>query len=219
MILFLSTTISILWLIVVFFLKRKAIFLDNRKFCPQSMGKHTDLNFNTAVILKQFPLQLTVSEIMHITNNFSKANVIGDGGSGTVYRGILPNGQLVAIKKLGKARDKGSREFQAELDAIGRVKHKNLVPLLGYCSSGDEKLLIYEFMANGSLDFWLRGKPRALEVLDWTRRVKIAIGTAQGLAFCTTLFLQSFTGMSRPVTYFWMKISNLGLQILDLQGF
>ncbi|KAJ4704925.1 Receptor-like kinase [Melia azedarach] len=183
LILSLSTTFSILWLFLVFF-KRKTLKVSHLKPLPKCMGKGRDnLNDDGATIFKQSSLQLTFSEVVHITNNFSKSNVIGDGGSGIVYKGVLPSGQLVAVKKLGKARDQGSREFLAEMEAIGSVKHNNLIPLLGFCSLGGEKLLIYEFMVNGSLDIWLRNKPGELQALDWDIRLKIALGTARGLAF------------------------------------
>ena len=128
-------------------------------------------------------LHLTLADILRITNNFCKTNIIGDGGFGTVYKAILPNGRTVAIKKLGQARSQGHREFLVEMETLGKVKHINLVPLLGYCSFGDEKLLVYDFMVNGSLDYWLRNRADAFEVLDWLKRFKIAMGSAKGLAF------------------------------------
>ena len=69
------------------------------------------------------------------------------------------------------------------METLGKVKHRNLVPLLGYCSFGEEKLLVYEYMVNGSLELWLRNRADALEVLDWSKRFKIAMGSARGLAF------------------------------------
>ncbi|XP_010253958.1 PREDICTED: leucine-rich repeat receptor protein kinase EMS1-like isoform X1 [Nelumbo nucifera] len=183
LILSLSTSFSFFCLFIVF-LKWKTLFQDSMKPLPKSMAKTRVATMNDiGTSFEQPLLQLTLSDILHITNNFSKLNVIGDGGSGTVYRGILPDGRMVAIKKLGKARDQGSREFQAEMEAIGKVKHKNLVPLLGYCSFEDNKILIFEFMANGSLESWLRNKSESLNVLSWNKRLKIATGTARGLAF------------------------------------
>ncbi|CAN1755048.1 Leucine-rich repeat receptor protein kinase EMS1 [Linum perenne] len=121
------------------------------------------------------------------TNNFCNSNIIGDGGFGTVYKAKLVTKNnndilVVAVKKLSHSKAQGDREFMAEMETLGKVKHKNLVSLLGYCSLGEEKLLVYEYMANGSLDTWLRDglNPKPL---DWATRLKIAIGSARGLAF------------------------------------
>jgi len=128
-------------------------------------------------------LQLTLVDILHATNNFCKTNIIGDGGFGMVYKAMLPNGKMVAIKKLSQTKTQGHTKFLAEMETLGKVKHKNLVPLLGYCSFGEEKLLIYEYMVNGNLDLWLRKREDALEVLDWSKCFKIEMGSARGLAF------------------------------------
>ncbi|CAK9270856.1 unnamed protein product [Sphagnum jensenii] len=140
------------------------------------------LSINVAMF-EQPLLRLTLADILLATNNFCKTNIIGDGGFGTVYKAILPDGKTVAIKKLGAARTQGNREFLAEMETLGKVKHRNLVPLLGYCSFGEEKLLVYEYMVNGSLDLWLRNRADAVEVLDWNKRFKIAMGSARGLNF------------------------------------
>jgi Leucine-rich repeat (LRR) protein len=140
------------------------------------------LSINVAMF--EWPLlRLMLADILQATNNFCKTNIIGDGGFGTVYKAVLPDGRTVAIKKLGQARTQGNREFLAEMETLGKVKHQNLVPLLGYCAFGEEKLLVYEYMVNGSLDIWLRNRADAIEVLDWPKRFKIAMGSARGLAF------------------------------------
>lgn len=128
-------------------------------------------------------LRLTLTDILTATDNFSKTHIIGDGGSGTVYRASLPEGQTVAVKRLNGGHFKSDREFLAEMETIGKVKHCNLVPLLGYCVFGDEQFLIYEFMENGSLDLWLRNRADAVEALNWPARFKICLGSARGLAF------------------------------------
>ncbi|EFJ28857.1 hypothetical protein SELMODRAFT_60277, partial [Selaginella moellendorffii] len=147
------------------------------------------LSINVAMFERPL-LKLTLSDIVTATNGFSKANVIGDGGYGTVYRAVLPDGRTVAVKKLAPVRDyravrSGSscREFLAEMETLGKVKHRNLVTLLGYCSYGEERLLVYDYMVNGSLDVWLRNRTDALEALTWDRRLRIAVGAARGLAF------------------------------------
>jgi Leucine-rich repeat (LRR) protein len=140
------------------------------------------LSINVAMFERPL-LRLTLADILQATNSFCKTNIIGDGGFGTVYKAVLPDGRTVAIKKLGQARTQGNREFLAEMETLGKVKHRNLVPLLGYCSFGEEKLLVYEYMVNGSLDLWLRNRADALETLDWPKRFRIAMGSARGLAF------------------------------------
>ncbi|KAK1258069.1 Leucine-rich repeat receptor protein kinase EXS [Acorus gramineus] len=155
----------------------------NLCFLTSSSGFREPLSINIATFEAPL-LKLTIEDILEATNNFCKANIVGDGGFGTVYKAQLPGGQTIAVKKLNQAKNQGHREFLAEMETLGKVKHRNLVPLLGYCSYGEEKLLVYEYMVNGSLDLWLR-KPTggALEVLDWPKRVKIAVGAARGLAF------------------------------------
>ncbi|KAM0935857.1 putative protein kinase RLK-Pelle-LRR-Xb-1 family [Dioscorea sansibarensis] len=129
-------------------------------------------------------LRLSLADILKATENFSKARIIGDGGFGTVYKAILPEGRMVAIKRLnGGNHFQGDREFLAEMETIGKVKHRNLVPLLGYCVFSDERFLIYEYMENGSLELWLRNEADAVETLGWPVRFKICIGAARGLAF------------------------------------
>jgi hypothetical protein len=161
--------------------KKFSMMLDSSTCLTMAKSKEP-LSINVAMF-EQPLLRLTLADILLATNNFCKTNIIGDGGFGTVYKAILPDGKTVAIKKLGAARTQGNREFLAEMETLGKVKHRNLVPLLGYCSFGEEKLLVYEYMVNGSLDLWLRNRADAVEVLDWNKRFKIAMGSARGLNF------------------------------------
>lgn len=202
LILSLGTIISVMCLFIVF-LKRRTSKVGGFKRSSEGLGYNKDLNGDGATIMfKQSSLKLSFSDIVCMTNNFSKSNEIGDGGSGTVYKGVLPNGQLVAIKKLDKSRDQGSKEFTAEMDATRRLEHSNLIVLLGSCSSRTDKLLIYEFMENGSLDFWLRNKPGTLEALNWEVRYKIVLGTARGLAFLHHIVVP-------PIIHCDVKASNI----------
>ncbi|CAN1755053.1 Leucine-rich repeat receptor protein kinase EMS1 [Linum perenne] len=152
----------------------------------RSSSTREPLSINLATF-QQPLLKVTLSNILEGTNNFCNSNIIGDGGFGTVYKAKLVTKNnndilVVAVKKLSHSKAQGDREFMAEMETLGKVKHKNLVSLLGYCSLGEEKLLVYEYMANGSLDTWLRDglNPKPL---DWATRLKIAIGSARGLAF------------------------------------
>lgn len=123
----------------------------------------------------------TYGELVEATDSFSEANLLGEGGFGYVHKGVLPNGKEIAVKQLRIGSHQGEREFQAELDIINRVHHKHLVTLLGYCITGAGRFLVYEFVPNNTLEFHLHGNGRP--VLDWRTRVKIAVGTAKGLAY------------------------------------
>ncbi|CAA2998980.1 probable receptor-like serine threonine- kinase At4g34500 [Olea europaea subsp. europaea] len=117
------------------------------------------------------------------TNRFSDDNVIGEGGYGIVYRGVLPDGSVVAVKNLLNNEGQAEKEFKVEVEAIGKVRHKNLVGLMGYCVEGAQRLLVYEYIDNGNLEQWLHGIVGPVSPLTWEIRMKIAIGTARGLAY------------------------------------
>ncbi|XP_021676449.2 cysteine-rich receptor-like protein kinase 25 isoform X2 [Hevea brasiliensis] len=123
-----------------------------------------------------------LSTIKAVTNNFSLANKLGEGGFGPVYKGKLPDGQEIAVKRLSMTSKQGLDEFRNEVMVIVKLQHKNLVRLLGYCMEGDEKLLIYEYLANTSLDAFLFDPKRSRE-LDWAKRANIITGTARGLLY------------------------------------
>ncbi|KAL6127750.1 hypothetical protein ACLB2K_071113 [Fragaria x ananassa] len=157
-------------------------FMDHHLYFLSNSQPKEPLSINMAMFGQPL-LKLTLVDILEATNNFCKTNIIGDGGFGTVYKATLSNGKTVAVKKLSEYKTQGHREFIAEMETLGKVKHQNLVSLLGYCSIGEEKLLVYEYMVNGSLDLWLRNRMGALDILDWDRRFKIAMGAARGLSF------------------------------------
>ncbi|XP_042496006.1 proline-rich receptor-like protein kinase PERK1 [Macadamia integrifolia] len=123
----------------------------------------------------------TYEELAMATDGFSDANILGQGGFGYVHKGILPNGKEVAIKALKADSGQGEREFQAEIEIISRVHHKHLVSLVGYCMAGTQRILVYEFVPNNTMEFHLHGKGRP--IMDWPTRLKIALGSAKGLAY------------------------------------
>ncbi|KAJ3698640.1 hypothetical protein LUZ61_002345 [Rhynchospora tenuis] len=118
--------------------------------------------------------------IAEATSNFS--HKLGEGGFGPVYKGKLPSGQEVAIKRLSAKSGQGLKEFENEVQVISRLQHRNLVQLLGCCIHGEEKLLLYEFMANKSLDTFLFDQKKARE-LDWEKRYKVIQGICRGLLY------------------------------------
>ncbi|XP_030543926.1 leucine-rich repeat receptor protein kinase HPCA1-like isoform X1 [Rhodamnia argentea] len=120
-------------------------------------------------------------EIRKCTNNFSESNEIGSGGYGKVYKGMLPNGQVLAIKRAQQGSMQGAHEFKTEIELLSRVHHKNLVGLVGFCYEQGEQMLAYEYMPNGTLRESLSGKTGI--PLDWNRRLRIALGSAKGLAY------------------------------------
>ncbi|QCE07231.1 serine/threonine-protein kinase PBS1 [Vigna unguiculata] len=125
----------------------------------------------------------TLRDLELATNRFSKENVIGEGGYGVVYRGQLINGTPVAVKKILNNIGQAEKEFRVEVEAIGHVRHKNLVRLLGYCMEGTHRMLVYEYVSNGNLEQWLHGAMRHHGYLTWEARIKILLGTAKGLAY------------------------------------
>ncbi|KAF8407546.1 hypothetical protein HHK36_006680 [Tetracentron sinense] len=142
------------------------------------------LSINVATFQRQLR-KLKFSQLIEATNGFSAASLIGSGGFGEVFKASLKDGSSVAIKKLIRLSCQGDREFMAEMETLGKIKHKNLVPLLGYCKVGEERLLVYEFMEFGSLEDMLHGRTKARErrILTWEERKKIAKGAAKGLCF------------------------------------
>ncbi|VFQ97803.1 unnamed protein product [Cuscuta campestris] len=120
--------------------------------------------------------------IVAATNNFSDANRLGEGGFGPVYKGTLADGQEVAIKRLSKSSGQGLTEFKNEAKLMAKLQHTNLVRLLGLCIERDERTLVYEYMPNKSLDFYLFDASRR-NVLNWEKQFNIIDGITQGLLY------------------------------------
>lgn len=124
----------------------------------------------------------SLSTISKATNNFSFDNMLGEGGFGPVYKGVLEEGQEIAVKRLSKSSSQGLDEFKNEIICIAKLQHRNLVKLLGYCIQGDETMLIYEYMPNKSLDLFIFDDKRK-SLLDWPQRFHIIQGIARGLLY------------------------------------
>ncbi|XP_068302527.1 PTI1-like tyrosine-protein kinase At3g15890 [Pyrus communis] len=125
----------------------------------------------------------SLKELHAATNNFNYDNKLGEGGFGSVYWGQLWDGSQIAVKRLKVWSNKADMEFAVEVEILARVRHKNLLSLRGYCAEGQERLIVYDYMPNLSLLSHLHGQHSAECLLDWTRRMNIAIGSAEGVAY------------------------------------
>ncbi|KAK8949035.1 G-type lectin S-receptor-like serine/threonine-protein kinase [Platanthera zijinensis] len=128
------------------------------------------------------PLNFSYQDLQMATSNFSR--FLGAGGFGSVYKGVLRDGTQVAVKKLERLLPHGEREFVTEVTTIGSMHHMNLVNLCGFCSERSHRLLVYEYMSNGSLDKWIfPSNNRQNRFLEWRTRMEIAVSIAQGIAY------------------------------------
>lgn len=148
-----------------------------------SSGSSSPWMSNTIKVIRLDKTAFTHSDILNATRRFSDDRIIGRGGSGTVYRGVLPDGRDVAVKKLQTEGMEGEREFRAEMEVLSGNgfgwPHPNLVALYGWCLNGSEKLLVYEYMEGGSLDDLITDRTS----LNWRRRLEIAIDVARALVY------------------------------------
>ncbi|CAO2043884.1 unnamed protein product [Urochloa humidicola] len=160
-----------------------------------SLGQH-----NPAPIVPSVEL----SFLKKATNDFSIHNTIGRGGFSIVFEGILPNGRKVAVKKLtqSSATDGGSEDFMREVQVMSRLKHENLAQLLAYCKEGNERLLVYEYMKNRSLNLYIFASDHTRRaLLNWEKRLDIIVGVAKGVAY--------LHGLSDEVIHRDLKPSNI----------
>ncbi|KAH9692746.1 protein kinase domain-containing protein [Citrus sinensis] len=134
-----------------------------------------------APIFGKPPRRFSYKELEEATDGFSDTNFLAEGGFGVVYRGLLRDGQVVAVKLLKCGGSQADADFCREVRVLSCAQHRNVVLLIGFCIDGKKRVLVYEYICNGSLDFHLHGKKTA--PLDWQSRVKIAIGAARGLRY------------------------------------
>ncbi|GLT86265.1 hypothetical protein SLE2022_044130 [Rubroshorea leprosula] len=168
----------------------------------------------------QGPVNYSYRDLNSATHNFSLENKLGEGGFGDVYKGVLKNGNEVAVKKLAFVQSlRAKADFESEVRIISNVHHRNLLRLLGCCSKGAELLLVYEFMPNSSLDKFLFGEKKGS--LNWKQRFDIILGTARGLAYLHEEFHLRIIhrDILSLAIFCWIMISSLKLQILVWQGF
>ncbi|KAL3323435.1 hypothetical protein AABB24_037862 [Solanum stoloniferum] len=127
------------------------------------------------------PVNYRFKDLKNATKDFNESNKLGEGGFGDVYKGTLKNGHVVAVKKLAMVSSRAKADFDTEVRLISNVHHRNLIRLLGCSNKGAELVLVYEYMANGSLERYLYGDKQGM--LNWKQRYDIIIGTARGLAY------------------------------------
>lgn len=131
--------------------------------------------------LEFWPHRFSYSELSQATNGFSKDMLLGSGGFGKVYKGKLENNVEVAVKCVNHDSKQGVKEFMAEISSIGRLQHKNLVPMRGWCRKGNELMLVYDYMPNGSLNRWIFDNPEKL--MGWEGRRRVLADVAEGLNY------------------------------------
>lgn len=126
--------------------------------------------------------KIRLSDLMKATNSFTKDNIIGTGRTGTMYKAVLPDSTNLMVKRLQDSQ-RLEKEFVSEMNTLGNVKHRNLVPLLGFCVAKKERFLVYKFMENGTLYDKLHPEEPEVCNMDWPLRLRIAIASAKGLAW------------------------------------
>ncbi|KAM0002620.1 putative protein kinase RLK-Pelle-DLSV family [Helianthus debilis subsp. tardiflorus] len=144
---------------------------------------------------------LSFADIREATNSFSEENKLGEGGYGPVYKGKLSNEQEIAVKRLSRSSKQGVKEFKNEVTFATKLQHVNLAKLLGFCTESEEKMLIYEYMPNKSLDLYLFD-PSRRSMLNWEKWVEIIEGIIQGL-----LYLQEYSRLT--IVHRDLKASNI----------
>ncbi|KAI5394747.1 receptor protein kinase TMK1 [Lathyrus oleraceus] len=170
---------------------------------------------------------ISIQVLREVTNNFSEKNILGKGGFGTVYKGELDDGTKIAVKRMQSdmVGDKGLNEFKSEIAVLTKVRHRHLVALLGYCLEDNEKLLVYEYMPQGTLSQHLFDwKDDGLKPLEWKRRLSIALDVARGVEYLHGLAQQIFIHRDLKPSNILLgddmraKVSDFGLVRLAPEG-
>ncbi|KAK9059753.1 hypothetical protein SSX86_020457 [Deinandra increscens subsp. villosa] len=175
-----SSTVSLL-LVVAYTCRKK----KKRTHMKTQENMHMLAEKNRSMQMEPFDDDIPffrLFEVARATGNFSASNKIGEGGFGPVYKGVLENGREIAVKRLSETSQQGLDEFKNEVICIAKLQHRNLVKLLGYCIHQNELILIYEYMPNKSLDFFLFDETRSL-MLGWPQRFNIIQGMARGILY------------------------------------
>lgn len=158
--------------------------------------------------LEYWPHRFSYEELSQASDGFSNQNLLGSGGFGRVFKGTLPNKTEIAVKCVSHDSKQGLREFMAEISSMGRLQHKNLVQMRGWCRKGNELMLVYDYMPNGSLNKRIFDKPT--KVLDWQQRCRVLADVAEGLTYL-------HHGWDQVVVHRDIKSSNILLDS-DMRG-
>ncbi|MED6183914.1 hypothetical protein PIB30_042386 [Stylosanthes scabra] len=180
-----GVTLAVLGLgIAMFFYVRRYGYRRKKEEDPEGNKWARSIKGAKAIKVSLFEKSVSkmkLSDLMKATNNFSNTNIIGSGRTGTVYKAVLEDGTSLMVKRLQQSQH-SEKEFMSEMATLGSVKHRNLVPLLGFCMAKKERLVVYKYMPNGNLHDQLH-PAEGSSSLDWTLRLKIAIGAAKGFAW------------------------------------
>ncbi|KAI7730604.1 hypothetical protein M8C21_025919, partial [Ambrosia artemisiifolia] len=177
--------ITIAFVALVILVSICLFYLYNRKKRQEQGTPQNEFGRDSGTRSGDKDLELHVfrlSTLIKATNNFSVSNKLGEGGFGPVYKGVLKDGQEIAVKRLAKTSTQGPHEFKNEVISISKLQHRNLVKLLGCCIKGDEKMLVYEYMPNKGLDSFIFDENQR-KLLGWSARYHIINGIARGLLY------------------------------------
>ncbi|VVA90948.1 unnamed protein product [Arabis nemorensis] len=180
----LIAAVMLLMVLLFCFVKSKRHRRSSTTFAPVPVSFDFEESFKfekDKAINRELPL-FELNTIAAATSNFSSHNKLGAGGFGPVYKGVLPNGMEIAVKRLSKNSGQGMEEFKNEVKLISKLQHRNLVRILGCCVELEEKMLIYEYLPNKSLDYFIFHEEQRAE-LDWQKRMKIICGIARGILY------------------------------------
>ncbi|MCD7473527.1 hypothetical protein HAX54_015435 [Datura stramonium] len=176
---------AVLLTIGMFFYLRKISRKRKKEDDPEGNKWAKSIKGSKTIQLSMFEKstsKMRLSDLMKATNNFSKNNIIGSGRTGTFYKAVLDDGTSLMVKRLQNTQH-SEKEFMSEMATLGNVKHRNLVPLLGFCMAKKERLLVYKDMPNGTLHDKLHSVSEGEKTLEWPMRLKIGIGAAKGFAW------------------------------------
>ncbi|XP_024020844.1 probably inactive leucine-rich repeat receptor-like protein kinase At5g48380 [Morus notabilis] len=168
---------------LTFFFRRVAV--RKKEEDPEGNKWARSLKGTKGIKVSMFEKSITkmrLSDLMKATNSFSKDNIIGTGRTGTMFKAVLDDGSSLMVKRLQESQH-SEKEFLSEMATLGKIEHRNLVPLLGFCVAKKERLLVYRYMPNGILHNRLHFVEEGGKALEWPTRLKIGIGAARGLAY------------------------------------